>query len=100
MANKLEIKSLGVLSVAKLQAVVGLVMGLIIGVIYFIIAVFSALLSGSRGGGAFLYGVIVLIAAPVLYAIFGFIGGAVFSFVYNLVAGYVGGIEIEVENSY
>ena len=32
-----------------------------------------------------------------MYGVMGFIGGAIGAFVYNLVAGVVGGIEIEVE---
>ncbi len=30
---------------------------------------------------------------PILYAVFGFIGGVIAAFIYNLVAGWTGGIE-------
>ena len=106
--NKLQIKKLGVLSVAKIQAVVGLVIGLIIGVLYFIIfAVFGAVIMGlagqqgaAAGGITIIYGIAALIGFPIFYAVLGFIGGAIVSFVYNLVARSIGGIEIEVENVY
>ena len=34
---------------------------------------------------------------PVLYAVFGLIGGAIGAALYNLVAGWVGGLEVELE---
>ncbi len=33
------------------------------------------------------------VIAPIFYAVFGFIGGVIAAFVYNLVAGWTGGIE-------
>jgi hypothetical protein len=38
-----------------------------------------------------------LIIAPIVYAIMGFVTGVIGAFVYNLVAQWVGGIEVEVE---
>lgn len=37
------------------------------------------------------------VLVPVLYAAFGFVGTLIAAALYNLVAGWVGGIEIEVE---
>jgi len=34
---------------------------------------------------------------PFIYAIMGFVGGIVSAFVYNLIARWVGGVEVEVE---
>jgi hypothetical protein len=45
------------------------------------------------GGAVFLA---IGILAPVFYAAFGFIFGALSAWVYNLVAGKIGGIEIEL----
>lgn len=42
------------------------------------------------GVGAFVF-------LPFLYAFFGFITGVIGAFIYNLVAGWIGGIEVEVE---
>lgn len=39
----------------------------------------------------------LIIIAPIMYGIMGFLVGVVGAFVYNLVAGWVGGIEVEVE---
>jgi hypothetical protein len=39
-----------------------------------------------------------MIAIPIIYGIIGFIGGAIGALLYNLFAGMVGGVEIEVES--
>ena len=39
----------------------------------------------------------VLIAVPLIYAIIGFLGGILAAWIYNVVAGWVGGIEIELD---
>ncbi len=57
-----------------------------------VIAVVGVLFVFLVGGGIF-----ALILFPILYAIIGFIAGAISAALYNLVAGIVGGIEIDVE---
>ena len=52
------------------------------------------------GGGAIVFGLLVMIGIPIFYSIMGFIGGVIGALIYNLFAGLVGGIEIEVENVY
>jgi hypothetical protein len=98
---------MGVFSVAKMYAVLGLVIGLIIGIIYGAIIILYSLLGASLvggnnglavGGGGVVLGIVVIIAFPIAYGIFGFIGGAIGAFVYNIFAGMIGGIEMEVEN--
>jgi len=39
----------------------------------------------------------MLIILPIFYGVVGFIAGAIGAALYNLIAGMVGGIEIEVE---
>jgi hypothetical protein len=106
--NKIRIRKIGVLSVAKLYAVMALVLSLLISIPYgLFIMVFGAAALGTgeygsmlAGGGAIVIGILVMIGLPILYAIFGFIGGAIGALLYNLFAGIIGGIEIEVENVY
>lgn len=103
--SKLRIKSLGVLSVAKMYAVMMLVMSLLISIPYgLVIMVFgaAALGTGDRGGmaaggGAIVIGLLVMVGIPILYSIIGFIAGVIGALIYNLFASLVGGIEIEVE---
>ncbi|RMG82927.1 MAG: hypothetical protein D6707_01960 [Bacteroidetes bacterium] len=91
-----KLKRIGVLSLAKLQAVLMAFVGLIAGISYAIMGATFASLAGSAGLGAGL-GFLAIIIFPILYAIFGFIGGAIEAFLYNLVAGWVGGIEMDFE---
>lgn len=105
--NRLRIRKLGVLSVAKIQALVLLVVSLLIsipyGLIIIVYSLFGASMIGGNasfavGGGGVVVGILVMVGLPIFYAIIGFIGGAISALVYNLFSGIVGGIEIEVEN--
>jgi hypothetical protein len=105
--NRLRIRKLGVLSVAKIQGLVMLVVSLLIsipyGIIIILYSLFGASLVGGNasyavGGGGIVIGIVVMIGLPILYGIIGFIAGAISALVYNLFSGIVGGIEIEVEN--
>jgi hypothetical protein len=49
-----------------------------------------------EGAGAG-FGTIFAILMPVMYGVFGVIGGAIGAALYNLVAGWIGGIEVEME---
>ena len=93
--NKVKmIKRMGVLSVAKVSAVTLAAMGLFI---VLIVMLFGSLIGGAFGmmGEA---GITAVIAAPIVYGILGFIFGALYAFIYNVSAGVVGGIEIELED--
>jgi hypothetical protein len=104
---EMTIRRFNVFSVAKIQGFLGFVIGLLIGVIYgFFFMIFGAAISSlapqadsqAMGGvGAVVIGLVIMIAVPVLYGIFGFIGGAIGALVYNLAAGVVGGVKFELE---
>ena len=105
--NKLRIKKLGVLSVAKIYASIMLVISLLISIPYGLIIIIYSLVGGSVvggnagfavGGGGVVIGIVVMIGLPIFYSIIGFIGGALGAVLYNIFSNFVGGIEIEVEN--
>ena len=81
-----EVRRVGVLSVARVSAAIGLFWGIIFVVI---------LIAGASAGGGNQFGVLaaVVIGQAVLM---GFIAGAISAAVYNLVAGSVGGIRVEL----
>ena len=97
---KITIKKYDIMSVAKISGAIGAVIGFIIGLF---IALFAGLASafagvfgageGALGLGAF--GVLAIIIAPIVYGIMLFIMGAVGAFIYNIVAGKIGGITFE-----
>ncbi|MFZ1699815.1 MAG: hypothetical protein WBO10_06750 [Pyrinomonadaceae bacterium] len=105
--NKLRIRKVGVLSSAKMYGAIALVMSLLIsipyGLIIIIYSLFGAGVVGGEaalaiGGGGIVVGILVMVGLPIMYAIIGFVGGAIGALLYNLFAGIVGGIEIEVES--
>jgi hypothetical protein len=90
------IKQLGVLSVAKFCGVIGLLWGFVMG-IFLAIGVggmASAMGSHVLGVGAGLVGLVMMI---IFGGIGGFISGAIVAFVYNIVLGAIGGIEMDLE---
>ena len=90
------IKQLGVVSIGKFFAVFGLVWGFFMG--FFIAAGVSGMGSvmGTHAIG-FAGGLIVLGLMTIMGGVFGFIGGAVVAFVYNIVLGATGGVEMDLE---
>ncbi len=96
------IKRIDVLSAAKITAIIAAAFGLLAGVMFFFVgSLFGSMMGnavGQHGGGMAMFGgVMGIIVLPILYGIFGFIGGLIQAFIYNLAAGFVGGIRIETE---
>ncbi len=105
--NKLRIKSVGILSIAKIYGAMGFIIGLLIGLMYGLMIIAMSLIGATAGrgsealamgGGGIVVGIIAIIAIPIMYGFFGFISGLIGGLIYNIFAGIVGGIEIEVEN--
>jgi hypothetical protein len=98
------IKRVSPMSVAKVSFVLYAVIGLIVGGCF---ALFGAAMGSlaSLGGGeqhasmfpAAFFGVGAVIILPIVYGVMAAIFGAIGAFVYNIVSGWVGGIEIEVQ---
>ena len=96
------IKSVNVLSCARLVAAIYGIFGLIFGLVFSFIALtgFSIAAVGGEEGPAWLaavFGVGAVIALPVFYGVMGYLGGLVGSWVYNRAADVMGGLEIVVE---
>lgn len=98
------IKRIGVLKAGILQACVMGLFGLIIGLCFLLFGTMLGGLmgamsqnSGSAAGIGFLGGIGMVIFMPIMYGIMGFIAGVIGAAIYNLVAGWVGGLELEVE---
>ena len=84
------IKAIGVLSVAKISGAIGALVGLVFGIPFAVFAYFagSTLQSGTAGW--------VVIALPLLYGALGYVGGTLYAWLYNVVSGWVGGIEVDL----
>lgn len=103
---KVQIKRVGVFSLAKIYAVTMAAFGVIIGVIYGLIfmIVGGAMMagggrnSGSAGASSLVIGLVMMVAIPVFYGVIGFLAGLLGGAVYNIAAGSVGGVELELES--
>ena len=94
------IKKVGVLSLAINSAVIGAIAGLMIAVVFLLFgSAFMTMLQATQGsagldGSAFGagMGVMGLVLFPIMYAVFGFIGGAIYALIFNLAARITGGL--------
>jgi hypothetical protein len=95
------VKSVGVMSVAKIMGMIYGCMGLILVPFFLIIGLlgsaFGSMAGQSNNPFAGIVGVILAIVAPVFYGGLGFIVGAIGALLYNLFAKWVGGFELELE---
>ena len=80
-----------------LYAVVGLIGGAFFALFSLLGASFAAAQSDWGAFIGMLFGVGAIFFFPIMYGVMGFIGGAIMAFVYNLVAGIVGGVELELD---
>lgn len=98
----MRIKRIDPVSFASTYAVVLAGLGLCIGAVFALIALAggSMIPKGDAAmmplGGA-LFGVGAIIALPIMYGIFGFIGGLIGAVIYNTAAKFTGGISIQTE---
>jgi hypothetical protein len=102
---KQELKRIGVVSMMKVYAVVGFVLGLIYGAIIFLLMLLGGLSAASfvggdsgAGGGIMIavVGLLIAIAIVFMFTIVEAIVGGIMAIVYNVIAGSIGGIEIEL----
>jgi hypothetical protein len=108
------IKRVGPLSCAKIAGTVYAIVGLIIGGIVSLFALAGGLVSsaltgagvggstsssGIGAGAGAMIGVGAIVFFPILYGCMGFITTLIGAWLYNVVAGLVGGIEMDLEQS-
>ncbi len=91
------VKSVDVLSVAKMLAAIQACLGLLIGAIVTLVAL--AGLGADRDGAlpGLLFGVAAVVVLPIFYGVMGAVVGALSALLYNLFAGMVGGVRLDVE---
>ena len=97
-------------SLGKIQAFVGAAFGFLVAIMWAGMMAIGGMAAGGFGGvrggggppagagvvmGAFAVGAVI--GMPMMYALMGFISGLIGGFVFNLAAGMIGGLEIEVD---
>jgi hypothetical protein len=91
------IKSVGVLSVAKIMGMIYCCMGLIFAPFVLLIGIVGSMAGQQKSPFAGIFGVFFALFMPVLYGLMGFIFGAIGALLYNLSAKWVGGFELEMD---
>lgn len=93
------VKRLGPLSLAKVSGLVYGVFGLFAGCVFALVSLVGGVASDNSDGpvlGA-LFGVGAVVFLPIVYGGLGFVMSLVMAGLYNVVAKWVGGIEIQIE---
>lgn len=88
------IKSVEIMSWAKIHALFGIVFGLVYGIIVGV--VLTAIGASLDKGGMMVFGVASVVIFPIIFGITAFIMGAIIAFLYNFFASKIGGIEVEL----
>lgn len=91
------------ISCAKVMAAVHAAFGLLLGACFTLVglAVGSGIASASDDlpfgpGMGMLFGVGAILLLPIFYGIAGFVGGAIGALIYNMAAGVVGGLQVDI----
>jgi hypothetical protein len=93
------ITRIGPLSLAKIAGVLYAAIGLVVGAIVALVAV-AGLAGGAEAGSAVLgsaLGLGAIVLLPILYGGLGFVVTLIGAALFNLAAGFVGGVEIDVK---
>src|SRR5579863_1273070 len=91
------VKSVGVMSVAKITGLLYGCMGLIFAPFLIALSLLGFLTGQVNTPFSGFFGFVFAVLLPVLYGAMGFITGAIGALLYNLVAKWAGGFELELE---
>lgn len=93
------IKRIGPLSLAKLSGLLYAIAGLVLGGIFSLAAMAGAFASQTADAAGFeaIIGVGAVIVFPILYGVMGFVGTLIAAWLYNVAAGVVGGVEVDIQ---
>lgn len=91
-----EIKRIGILSLAKIIGLIYTVIGIILWLFFGCFLLIRIIAQPTETPAEILWILCIVILLPFFYGVMGFIGGAFIAAIYNVVAGKIGGIEIEL----
>ena len=93
------IKRVGPLSCAKVVGILYAALGAFIGVLVALFSLTGAMASDSFGGAGLgaVIGVGAIVFVPALYGCLGFVFALIAAGLYNVAAGFVGGVELDVQ---
>ena len=93
------VKRIGPVSCAKLSGFLYAVIGLIIGGVFSLFAMAGGFVSDAPEFESFapIFGVTAVIVFPILYGCMGFVATLIMAWLYNVAAGIVGGVELDIQ---
>jgi hypothetical protein len=91
-----HLKSVGVLSVAKVMGCMYAIIGLIAMPFILLISLLGAMAGNKENPLGAMGATVVAIMMPFIYGALGFVGGAIMAALYNLMARFIGGIQLEL----
>ena len=93
------IKRIGPVSCAKITGLLYAILGIVVGALFSIASLAGGLASNTSGGAGFgsLIGVGAIVLFPILYGGGGFIATLIGAWLYNVLAGVIGGIEMDLQ---
>lgn len=97
LATKRRIKRFAPLQLGKMLAVLYGLMGLLFLPFFLIMSAVSTQLPAEQRVGMMAFGLGFALFMPLMYAAMGFVFGVIGALIYNVVAKWIGGIEVEVE---
>ena len=92
-----RVKRIAPLQLGKMLALLYGIMGVIFCPIFLIASLVASHGPSPQRVGIMAFGTGFALMLPFLYAAMGFIGGIIGAFIYNVIAKWIGGIEVEVE---
>ncbi len=76
-------------------ALFGGLIGLLYAAFFVLFGLFAATDDAAAGMGMVAAGVAIALFVPIFYGFFGFIGGIILAFIFNMVSGWVGGLKLQ-----
>ena len=92
-----RIKRIAPLQLGKMMALTYGIMGLLFCPFFLLFSLFASQVPNAPRIGAMAIGTGFALMMPFFYAAMGFVFGVIGAFIYNLIAKWIGGIEVEVE---
>jgi hypothetical protein len=94
-----RLRSIGVLSCAKIFTVIQGAIGILFGFLFLIFGLIGAAVSPGRQKFGMIGIIVIAVLMPLFYAAIGFVIGAIWAAVYNLAAQSIGGLELQLESA-
>lgn len=97
----MELKRIGPLSTGKVLGIMSFVLGLVVGLIFVVFSLATSAFFGDVFGDSstisMMFGFGSILIMPFIYGVLGFIQGLIGAWLYNLIAGLLGGIQLELQ---